>query len=419
MAFKIADPVNDRARNVVRRHRYSITNFFEAGVPGEGFIITGGHTDEQIYGLYHGIRDFMHRNYKPVVIFHNTPELDLVLRENLQKHITDLRYECVGNGRKMYMPFDGMSKRHVVNTMIHECAGMNGVNQLKIGQYMDSLLTILEQYKNSNALCYISEICKLTDAEIIQLAERAGLNRMVCNGIQHNTEAGMEIREIIRRLEKSASSICSYRTNHASWINIGKFLMQSTGNRVLSINIGGVDTDEVLMAMRDELSILNQNQFLLVFYDLGMNERNGMGELLANPQNRFTLGICSQDVAGMFCGNSSEYFQTVRARIKKWMFLTYTDAGAAAKVSNLFDSYMMEQTVDIKAPKKPWEIFYGKAPGKMKVKMEKLEPGELCEIDYGNAILYGHSGTTILFVTGKLDYNDRRTRTWQMPLIGI
>ena len=36
--------------------------------------------------------------------------------------------------------------------------------------------------------------------------------------------------------------------------------------------------------------------------------------------------------------------------------------------------------------------------------MEVLEPGEICEIGYRNAILYGHSGVELLFVTKQLVY---------------
>lgn len=403
MAFKVADVKNDKERNVVRKKRYSLYQFWKTGEPGEGFVITGGREDEQIWGLYHAIEDYIERTQRPVVILHNNKQLDSVLREYLVNRFEGLKYEKVGGILKNYMPFDGMSKQHIVTAVKNQCKNIAGVNELKIGQYMNSLLSILEQYKTSNALSYISEICNASDAEIVGLAEKAGLGQLVKNGIQLNAEAGIEVRELIKDLIKSFSRI--YNGGNSSWTNIGRFLKQKTGNRVLSLCIGAANTDQMLMALRDELSLLNNDQFLLVLYDIGINERNGFGELLGNPQNQFTLGICSKEIAGMFSGRAVEAFEIVRARLRKWVFLSYTDANAAAKVSNLFDSYMMEQTVDVKAPKKPWELIFAKAPGKTKVKMEKLLPGEICEIGYQNAILYGHAGSTLLFVTGKLDYS--------------
>ncbi|MCI6006484.1 MAG: hypothetical protein SOY73_10090 [Blautia sp.] len=403
MAFKIADPKNDKARHVVRKNRYRLSDFWRSGEPGEGFVITGGKEDEQIWGLYHAVEDYIRRKQRPVVILHNNRNLDGVLQQNLLLKFPGLRYERVGGKRRNYMPFDGMSKRSVVTCMKNQCRNISSANELAIGQYMDSLISILEEYKTSNALCYISQLCSSSDEEIIDLAQRADVDQITRNGIQMNTNAGMEVREMVKGLKKSFSEIYSGR--EGDWINIGRFVKQGTGNRVLSLYIGGADTDKMLMALRDELILLNNNEFLLVMYDITVNEKNGIGELLGNTQNRFTLGICSAEVAGMFSGNAVEYFGISRARIKKWMILSYSDARAASRISDLFASYMMEQTVEVRAPKKPWQLVFAKAPGKARVKMEVLEPGEICEIGYQNAILYGHSGVDIMFVTKQLDYS--------------
>ena len=402
MSFKFADPKNDKERHVVRKARYRLSDFWKTTEPSEGFIITGGKEDEQIWGLYHAVEDYIRRKQRPVVILHNNQNLDGVLRQNLLLQFPDLHYDRVGGIHKNYMPFDGMSKRSVVSCIKNQCRNIGGINELSVGQYMDSLLSILEEYKTSNALCYISELCEASDEEIIELSERAGLNQITRNGIQMNTGAGMEVREMIKGLQKSFSEICNLREK--GWINIGRFMKQGTGNRVLSLCIGSADTNQMLMALRDELMLLNQEEFLLIMYDIGINEKNGLGELLGNTQNKFALGICSAEVAGMFSGNSVEYFAIARARIGKWMILSYRDARAASRISDLFASYMMEQTVEVKAPKKPWQFVFAKAPGKAKVKMEVLEPGEICEIGYRNAILYGHSGVELLFVTKQLGY---------------
>lgn len=405
MAFKVADPRNDKERHVVRKSKYHLFDFWKAGMPGEGFIITGGREDEQIWGLYHAVEDYIQRKQRPVVILHNNIGLDATFQKNLLERFPGLSYERIGGKYKNYMPFDGMSKEHIVTCIENQCKGTTGVDESKIGQYTDSLLKILEKYKTSNALCYLEEICNATDAEIIGLAERAGMNQNVKNGIQMNTSAGMEVRKIIMNLNKSFSSI--YSSQKGPWINIGRFIKQRTGNRVLSLCIGSVNIDKMLLVLRDELSLLSDDEFLLVLYDIGVNERNGLGEIFSSPQNRFTRGICSAEVTGMFSGRAVEAFEVWRARIKKWMILKYTDAAAARKISNLFSEYMMQQTVTVKAPKKWWEIFFAKAPGESLVKSEVLEAGEICEVGYQNAILYGHSGVEILFVTGKLDYNIR------------
>ena len=70
----------------------------------------------------------------------------------------------------------------------------------------------------------------------------------------------------------------------------------------------------------------------------------------------------------------------------------------------MYDRRFLPDPVEVKAPKKPWQFVFAKAPGKAKVKMEVLEPGEICEIGYRNAILYGHSGVELLFVTKQLVY---------------
>ncbi len=393
---------NDRARNVTRKDTFRVADFWKSGEPGEGFIITGGRQDERVWGLYHAIEDYIRRTQRPVILLHNTVGMDQTLRRHLKERFPCLHYENVGGILRNYMPFDGMGRENVVECIKNQ-SRCEGSAREQVGQYMNSFLAILEQYKKSHALTYLCDMAHSNDEELMRMAREAGVEAEARIGINTNNRTAATVaKEAIKALYQSFLPISNGQ--EGPWINIGRFLKQRTGARVLSLRIGASNPDRMLMALRDELALLGNEKFLLVLCDIHINQNNAFDRLIEDSSKRFAKAFCADDVYGMFDEESVKAFDTARSRIRKWMILKYTDAMAAERISSVFGKYMMKVTVKVTAPKKPFEIFKAVAPGHAKTEANILEPSEICSMNYKNAILYGHAQKELLFVTRQLHY---------------
>ncbi len=389
MAFYRADKENDRERDVARHRKYRISDFWSSGSADQNFLITGGGQNEQIWGLYYAVENYLEKKGRPVIILHNNKNLDATFYPELKAHFPEINYWAFGNPAKAYEPFAGMNKEWIMEVLRELCDGM-----LEVEAYAEAFLNVLACYEKSLGLHNIRRLCGKSDEEILQLARRAGLGQP--SGITQNVTGGIRFRRVISNLSGSAKNIFSANVGMEN--SVTAVLKNPSGRQVISITVGSGNTDVLLKYLSGELLLLEDQEFLVVVYDLGVKEENGLGNLLTKTSAHYAIGLCSEEIYGMFLDHDDKTYQAVRGRIKKKLILRYTDAQAAEKISDIAGCYDKTVRHDITAPTMPWTIIKPRAKGKPKQKYPRLEADELTQMQAEAAILQGHRGHSIYFV---------------------
>lgn len=394
MAFYRADRANDRERDVVRYRRYKARKFWDSGPAEQNFLITGGDQSEQLWSLYYAVENYLGKTNCPVIILHNNGNLDVTFRPEFQAEFPDMDYWVFGSQSRTYQPFYGMERDQIMDVLRELCDGM-----LEVEAYAEAFLNILSCYETSLCLQNIRRLCEKSDEEILLLAEEAGLGQPI--GITQNVIGGIRFRRVISNLYSSAKNICGSAMDAGQ--SISSILRNSSGNTVISIAAGSGNTDVLLKYLAGELASLEDREFLIVIYDLGVKAENGLKTLLTKISVHYTLGLCSEEICGMFLEDDDRTYQMVRGRIKKKVILRYTDAQAAEKISDIAGCYDKIVKHDIVAPTMPWTIIKPRAKGKPKQKYPRIEADEITQMRKEAAILQGHREHTIYFVQ-HMDY---------------
>ena len=348
-------------------------------------------------GLNYAVLDYLRRKQRPVVVLHSSAELDAVLYNETRREDSSITYTAFGNGRKNYQPFVGMDVPKVVEAIKGQCKLNAMLNETDLAAYATCFLTVLAQFEKEPSLHNIFKLSRETNEQIVRRARYAGQPQNIISGIETHAGTGEQFAGIIKSLVESLKN-----SMYSPIVNAGQSIcscFQKNGNRqVISLNIGAYNTSAAIRCLADELAVLSGQEFLLVIYDVDVDGKNGLKELLTNRRASYSIGLCSEEIRGMFENIGQDGYNTVRARMTKKVIFSYTDAEVAKSINNIAGEYEKTTKVKQKAPHMPWNPMPPAADTKAKVMMPKIEASEICEMKEGAAMLYGHAKDTIYFV---------------------